>query len=166
MTMMTADICDAFGDEVRVADAIFRQYGQQRRFHGPVCTLRVFEDNTRLRELLATAGLGRVLVVDGGGSRACALLGGNLAQMAYDNGWVGIVVNGCVRDRAEIDALALGVLALQTMPRKSRKGGRGDAEVTLRVAGIDICPGDFAYVDEDGFVVAARDLGRARAEGA
>lgn len=158
MTTMTADLCDEFADDVRVADAVFRAYGARQRFFGPVCTLRVFEDNSLVRECVQSDGHGRVLVVDGGGSRQRALLGGNLATRAVDNGWAGIVINGAIRDRVEIDPLPIGVLALQTQPRKSRKEGRGEKDVDISFAGVAFRPGDFVYVDEDGLLVASRAL--------
>lgn len=157
---MTADLCDEFGDAMRVADAIFTSYGKVQRFSGIVTTLRVFEDNTLVRETLQSPGAGSVLVVDGGGSRRCALLGGNLAELARDNGWSGVVINGCVRDRPELAAVPVGVLALQTMPRKSRKTGRGVKDIDVVFAGIVFRPGEYLCADEDGLVVSAVALPR------
>lgn len=157
-SVMTADLCDEFGDAVRVADAVFASYGQVRRFSGRMATLRVYEDNTLVREALESPGDGRVLVVDGGGSRRCALLGGNLAALARDNGWSGIVINGSVRDRPELAEVPVGVLALQTMPRKSRKAGLGENNVDVVFAGVVFRPGEYLYADEDGLVVSAAAL--------
>lgn len=157
-SLMTADLCDEFGDAVRVADAVFESYGKVQRFSGHIATLRVFEDNTRVREALESPGDGRVLVVDGGGSRRCALLGGNLAALARDNGWSGVVINGCVRDRPELAAVPVGVLALQTMPQKSRKTGLGEKNVDVVFAGVVFRPGEYLCADEDGLVVSAAGL--------
>lgn len=157
-SVMTADLCDEFGDAMRVADAVFESYGQVRRFSGRIATLRVYEDNTLVREALESPGDGRVLVVDGGGSRRCALLGGNLAALARDNGWSGIVVYGSVRDRPELAEVPVGVLALQTMPRKSRKTGLGEQNVDVVFAGVMFRPGEYLCADEDGLVVSAAAL--------
>ncbi len=158
MTILTADLCDVFAADLQVADPVFRIYGGRRNFGGEVVTLRVFEDNPLVRSALEEPGLGRVLVVDGGASERCALLGGNIARLASDNGWSGVIINGCIRDRVEVDATSIGVRALNTCPRKSSKQGLGDRDVDLRFAGVDVRPGNFVFADEDGIVVSARDL--------
>ena len=160
MTTLTADLCDEFAAEIQVAEPVFRIYGGRRNFGGQVATLRVFEDNTLLRNSLEEPGLGRVLVVDGGASQRCALLGGNIARLAFENGWSGVIINGCIRDRVEVDATDIGIRALNTCPRKSSKQGLGDKDVDLVFAGMDVSPGDYLFADEDGIVVSGRDLSR------
>ena len=158
MATYTADICDAHEAEVRTTDPIFSSYGKRLSFGGPIRTLRVFEDNSLVKEALASAGDGAVLVVDGGGSTRCALLGGNLAEMASDNGWSGLIINGCIRDVHEINACDIGVRALASCPRKSEKRGSGEKDVELGFAGAEFRPGEFAYCDLDGIIFAAGDL--------
>jgi len=160
MTILTADLCDEYAADIQVADPIFLTYGARRSFGGQVVTLRVFEDNLLVRSTLENPSSGRVLVVDGGASQRCALLGGNIARLASENGWSGVIINGCVRDRLEIDATDIGVRALNTCPRKSRKQGLGEKDVDLFFASVDVRPGDYLYSDEDGIVVSARDLSR------
>lgn len=157
----TADLCDAHPAQVRVAEPLFRDYGGARRFAGPIETLKVRDDNALVSTMLEGEGGGRVLVVDGGGSLRCALVGGRLAALARQNGWAGIVVHGCIRDSAELGATPLGVKALAASPRKSGKQGSGQRGVRLRFAGVEWIPGQFAYADEDGVVVAERELGPA-----
>ena len=154
----TTDLCDEFGDEVRVAQPLFWDYGGASSFRGPVSTVRVFEDNVLVRGALEEAGRGRVLVVDGGGSTRCALVGDQLAALAHENGWAGIVVNGCIRDSAEISRIPVGVKALNTLPRRSAKEGTGERDVPVGFAGVELFPGEYLYADEDGIVVADRDL--------
>ena len=154
----TADLCDESGEAVRVAEPVFRGYGGASSFCGPVATVRVFEDNVLVREALEEDGRGRVLVVDGGGSTRCALVGGNLVALARENGWAGIVVNGCIRDAAEMSPLPVGVKALNTSPRKSAKERTGERDVPLSFAGVTVSPGDYLYADGDGIVVAGHDL--------
>ena len=158
MTFSTPDLCDAHGDAVRVAEPVFRDYGGARRFAGQVETLRVFEDNALVRATLETPGRGRVLVVDGGGSVRTALVGGNLAALAASNGWSGIVVNGAVRDLAELTAAPVGIKALAASPRKSAKAGAGERGVEVRLAGLTVAPGNFLWADEDGVLVADAPL--------
>jgi regulator of ribonuclease activity A len=158
MTIMTADLCDEYAADIQVAEPVFQIYGSQRSFGGQVVTLRVFEDNALVRSALEEAGKGQVLVVDGGASRRCALLGGIIARLAFENGWAGVIINGCIRDRLEIDVTDIGVRALDTCPRKSRKHGLGERDVDLCFAGIDVTPGDYIFADDDGVVVSARDL--------
>jgi regulator of ribonuclease activity A len=154
----TPDLCDEFGTEVQVADPVFRDFGGVRRFAGAIETVRVRDDNALVREVLTGQGKGRVLVVDGGGSLGCALLGGQLAALAQTNGWSGVVVNGCVRDCSEIAAAAIGVKALQPSPRRSGKTGAGERGVPVHFAGVSLRPGAYLYADENGLIVAERDL--------
>lgn len=158
MAFATADLCDEFGAEVQVAEPLFRDWGGSRCFAGPIETLRVFEDNALVRQALEEPGLGRVLVVDGGGSLRTALVGGSLAALAYRNGWTGVVVHGCIRDAAEIAGTPVGVKALNTIPRKSARTGAGERGVPVTFAGVSFVPGAHLYADGDGIVIADRDL--------
>ena len=156
--MKTTDICDEFPDQVMIAEPILKHYGKRKRFHGPVVTIKVYEDNVLVRAAVEKAGDGRVLVVDGGGSLNRALLGDILAGLAADNGWAGVIVNGCIRDSADIADIDLGVLALATVPRKSGKRGDGETGVSVSFAGLTIRPGEFLYADEDGLLLAHSEL--------
>lgn len=157
-TTATCDLCDAYRDDpgLRVLVADWRAFGARAAFAGPVTTLQCFEDNTLLRAALEQAGNGRVLVVDGAGSRRTALLGGNLAKLAERNGWAGVVIDGCVRDAAEIDACSVGVRALGTCPMPPAKRGQGQRDVAVRVAGATVRPGDWLAADGDGVIVLER----------
>ena len=155
---MTADLCDAFPDRVQVAEPVFRSFGGLATFYGPVETLKVFEDNTLVRETLETEGRGRVLVVDGGASTRCALVGGNLAGLAHIHGWAGVVVYGGIRDTVGIAAIPVGVLALHTVPRKSEKRSTGERGVPVRFAGVTFLPGHYLYADPDGVITAVENL--------
>jgi regulator of ribonuclease activity A len=157
-SVATADLCDRFGDEVAVVQPGLRDWGGVLVFGGMIETLRVFEDNALVRRLLEREGQGRVLVVDGGGSLRTALVGGNLAALAQNMGWAGLVVNGAVRDTSELRATALGVRALATTPRKSAKPGVGEHGIAVSFGGVTFEPGRFLYADGDGIVVAPRDL--------
>ena len=137
---------------------MWRDFGAPRSFSGPVHTLRCPEDNSRVREAVNSAGNGRVLVVDGGGSLRRALVGGNLAVAAAKNGWAGIVVDGCVRDVAELRAAGIPIRALALNPLRTEKRGEGQADVAVQLQGIWVRPGDWLYADEDGIVVADRAL--------
>lgn len=163
ISFATADLCDAnearlAAGEVQVLPPVFRAYGRSARFAGTIETVRCFEDNSAVRSALEQPGNGRVLVVDGGGSLRCALLGGNLAQLAQRNGWSGVIVDGCVRDTVEIDACDIGVRALAANPRRSEKRGEGAIGETVRVGGVRIAPGHWCYADEDGIVVSTAAL--------
>ena len=157
--LATADICDrheaALTDgRLRILTCPLRGFGGRKSFCGIASTLRVFEDNSLVRKALDQPGAGRVLVVDGGGSLRRALLGDQLALLAAKNGWAGIVVYGCIRDSAAIAAIAIGVLALGTHPRKTEKKDAGEADVPVSFGGTDIRPGDWIYADEDGTLVS------------
>lgn len=158
MSLATTDLSDAHPD-AQVCDPVFRNFGGRTAFHGPLATLKVFEDNALVRTALEEKGEGRVLVVDGGGSMRCALVGGNLGQLAVKNGWAGIVVYGCIRDSAEIATQAVGVKALAVHPRKSEKGlhsAHRDRPVSF--AGVTFRPGAWLYADADGIVVSDKKI--------
>ncbi|MEZ4268284.1 MAG: ribonuclease E activity regulator RraA [Myxococcota bacterium] len=154
----TADLYDAFEDEVRVAAPIFRDFGGRTAFYGAIATVKVHEDNVLVRRALEAPGLGRVLVVDGGGSLRSALVGDRVAALARDSGWAGLIVWGCIRDSRAIAEIPVGLKALATNPRRSPKHGAGQANVPVTFAGVTFHPGEFVYADEDGLLVAARAL--------
>ena len=158
MDFHTADLCDAHEDRVRVLAPMLRSYGGARAAGGPVRTLKMFEDNALVREMLAVPGQGAMLVIDGGGSLRRALLGDNLAELAVKNGWAGVVVYGCIRDSAAIGRLPLGVWALATHPMKTVKRGEGQRDVPVSFGGVTFAPGMFAYADEDGVIVSDAPL--------
>jgi len=157
-TRGTADLYDQYGEKLRVMAPIFRDFGARRAFAGAVLTLKVFEDNSLVRSHLEQAGNGRVLVVDGGGSMRCALVGDQLAKLGCDNGWAGIVIYGCVRDSPALAQMPIGIKALATNPRKSVKKGEGSVDITLRFAEVSVTSNDYLYADADGIVVADAQL--------
>jgi len=153
----TCDLCDAHKDDAdgafRVLPGVFRHFGGHARFQGPVSTVKCFEDNTTVRAAVQSPGHGHVLVVDGGGSLRRALLGGNLATAAADNGWAGVVIDGAVRDVAEMAAAAVGICALGTLPMASSRRAEGQRDVPVVLQGVTVRAGDWLVADEDGIVV-------------
>ncbi len=158
MTFATADLYDDHADKLQIATPMFNDYGGKKQFSGAVATVKVFEDNTLVRDALAEPGHGKVLVVDGGASLRCALLGDRLAKLAQSNAWAGIIIYGCIRDSAVIANMDIGVKALHTNPRKSVKQGQGVRNVAVTFADITIHPGNYIYADEDGIIVATEKL--------
>lgn len=154
----TTDLSDAHPTLVRHAEPVFRDYGGRIAFCGPVATLKVPDDNSKVREAVETEGQGRVLAVDGGGAMSYALFGGNLGKLAEKNGWAGVVVYGCVRDTAELAGCDIGVKALNVHPKRSDKRGLGEKDVAVNFAGLTIEPGEWLYADADGIVVSAEKL--------
>jgi regulator of ribonuclease activity A len=154
----TADICDRYADRVQVCEPLFEAYGGITAMHGGVSTVRCFEDNSRVKEAVESPGQGRILIVDGGGSRRHALFGGNLGKAAVKNGWAGVIIYGCIRDSAELGGMKLALRALGTMPLRSEKRGEGERDMPVRFAGVTFRPGDYVYADEDGIVVAHEQL--------
>ena len=157
----TADICDALEDQVRIAQPLFRDYGGKTVFEGVISTIKCFEDNSLVRDAVAEPGENRVLVIDGRASKRCALLGDLLAAKAVENGWQGVIVNGCIRDSAAIAGLDLGVKALCTHPRKTVKRGAGQRDITVDFAGEVFQPGMYVYADQDGIVISDKPISAA-----
>lgn len=162
-TLATCDLCDRFKSDTsgdfRVLPPVFRDFGAVRAFSGPVATVKCFEDNSLVKAAVDSPGLGRVLVVDGGGSLRRALLGGNLGAAAARNGWAGVVIDGCVRDVAELAAHQVGIRALACMPLPTEKRNEGVRDVPVEIQGVRVRPGEWLYADADGIVVSARSLG-------
>ena len=152
----TCDLCDAHKNDdgaFRVLPPVFRDFGAVTRFAGPVSTVKCHEDNTLVKAAVDSPGGGRVLVVDGGGSLRRALLGGNLAAAAAKNGWAGVVIDGCVRDRAELAACDLGIRALALIPLPTERRNNGQRDVPVQIQSVWVRPGDWLYADADGIVV-------------
>jgi regulator of ribonuclease activity A len=158
MTHSVPDICDEFPDAISVLQPLFSDYGKSRRFCGEIVTIKCFEDNSLVRDLVRTPGKGRVIVVDGGGSLRHALLGDLLAAAAVENGWSGLVINGCVRDVEILETLPLGIRALNCHPLKTEKRGEGQLNVAVSFAGVRFRPGQFLYADPNGIIIANQDL--------
>jgi len=159
MAHTVPDICDDFPNDTLVLDPLFSDFGKKRRFSGEIVTIKCFEDNSLVRDLVRTAGAGRVIVVDGGGSLRHALLGDLLAAHAAENGWAGLVINGCVRDVEILGGIDLGIRALNCHPVKTEKRGEGQLNIPVHFAGVRFSPGSFLYADANGIVLASHELG-------
>lgn len=155
--MKTADLVDAHGEDVHFCDLPFIKLGKRQSFCGPIATVKCFEDNALLKAELQKPGEGRVMVVDGGASTRVALLGDQITLILRDNGWAGIIINGSVRDSAEIDAMDVAVFCRSITPKKSSKEGVGKRDIGVNFGGVTFLPGRFAYADADGVLVSDED---------
>lgn len=156
----TCDLCDEHKNDTdgdfRVLPPVFKDYGKRIKFAGQVATVKCFEDNTLVKAAVDSPGLGRVLVVDGGASLRRALVGGNLGKAAAKNGWAGVIVDGCVRDSAELAECEVGIRALALMPWPTEKRNEGQKDVAVQIQGVWVRPGDWLYADEDGIVITSK----------
>ncbi len=152
------DLCDQYPDLVKVIEPMFGNFGGKDSFGGEVVTIKCHEDNSLVAEQVKEPGVGKVLVVDGGGSMRCGLLGDNLALKAMEQGWEGIIVYGCIRDVDIIAELDLGVQALASHPKKSIKRNQGLLNEIISFGGVEIKPGYFIYADNNGVLVASKAL--------
>ncbi|MGI9142902.1 MAG: ribonuclease E activity regulator RraA [Fluviibacter sp.] len=162
-SLLTTDLLDnnealIQQEQLRIVAPMFQRYGGKTAFAGQIVTLKLFEDNSLVRAVLGEPGTGKVLVIDGGGSMRCALLGDQLAEMAVKNGWEGVVVYGCIRDSAAINGLPLGVRALNTHPLKTVKKNIGERDVNVTFGGVTLKPGEWLCADEDGVIVSTTSL--------
>ncbi|MFW6097756.1 MAG: ribonuclease E activity regulator RraA [Chloroflexota bacterium] len=158
MTFTTAGLADRFDSEVEAAEPILPSFGGLTRFYGAIITLDIYEDSGLIQEILREPGEGKVLVVDGGGSVQRALVGQELAQLGKDNGWQGMIIYGCVRHAARLAEIAIGIRALASSPLPPSEHGRGSGHKPVHFAGITFREGQYVYVDEDGILIAPRDL--------
>ena len=153
----TADLLDEYPESIVLMEN-FLSYGEVSTFFGRAKTIHAPEDNSLVRQALETEGNNQVLVIDGGASRACALVGDQLALLAIENGWAGIIVNGYIRDSAVIAEMHIGIKALGTNPRKSIKKNRGEADIELTIGQIQIKPDNWIYSDADGVIISEHNL--------
>ncbi len=158
MPFKTTDLYDDHLENLQVPAPIFRDFGGRQKFHGQIVTLMALEDNTYLKAAFETDGRGKVLVVDSAGSMRCAMMGDVMAALGASNGWEGVVINGCIRDSADVAKVGIGVKALGTIPRKTVKRDQGVRDIPLRFADVVFNPGDHLYADEDGVVISAAPL--------
>lgn len=158
MNFKTADLCDEFHDEVQVVLPGLQNFGACRRFHGEIVTVNAEGDFSRVREQVRSAGAGKVLVIDNRASMQVAMLGDRLAAAALDNGWQGVIINGCIRDSADIADMDIGVRALACIPARGELADQGTLNVALDFLGARFRPGEFLYSDEDGILLSAREL--------
>lgn len=158
MVFKTADLCDDYVEELLISNQRFKSYGKRKSFSGIISTVKVFEDNVLVKEALQAIPEGRVLVVDGGASMKRALMGDMLAEIAVKRKLAGVIINGCIRDTVDLGTMDIGVLALGNFPQKSRKEGIGEKEVPVHFGDIEWKPGNHVYADEDGVVIAERQL--------
>jgi regulator of ribonuclease activity A len=161
----TADLVDQLGDDVRSCDLQLRQLGGAPRFAGPLRTVRCRNDNALVKQVLGTPGDGGVLVVDGGGSLASALVGDLIAGLGVEQGWAGLVLHGVVRDAVALGAMPIGIKALGTNPRKSRKAAEGEVDVAVGFGGVVFVPGEWVFSDEDGILVLTEEQAQAATAG-
>ncbi|MDO4896253.1 MAG: ribonuclease E activity regulator RraA [Moraxella sp.] len=164
MSFVTCDLLDDNEDKVihvippSLDGKSFKNYGGRATFGGQVVTVKCFEDNSKVKELLATDGQGKVLVVDGGASMRCALLGDMIAKSAQDNGWAGVIIYGLVRDVDELVKMDIGVMALGSIPKKSVRLGVGQVGIDLNIGGVIIQDGAWVYADNNGIIVCDEPL--------
>ena len=158
MEFVTCDLCDDNPDAVKVVEPMFKNYGGKKIFGGEIITVKCFEDNSIVKELCSAEGVGRVMVVDGGGSLRKALLGDMIAESAAKNGWEGIIIYGCIRDVDAIGETNLGVQALNTIPLKTEKRGIGEKNIPITFGGVTFNPGEYIYADNNGVIVSSRKL--------
>lgn len=158
MHYLTPDLCDAYPELVQAVEPMFSNFGGRDSFGGQIVTLKCHEDNSLVKDQVALDGKGKVLVVDGGGSLRCALLGDLLAEQAARNGWEGLLIYGCIRDVDMLAQTDLGVQALASHPKKTEKRGIGDLNVPVTFGGVTFKPGDYLYADNNGVIISPSPL--------
>ena len=156
--LKTADLCDEYAEVLKLCKTSFYSYGEKKEFHGEIRTVEVFEDNALVKESLETIEAGTVLIVDGGGSKNCALLGDRLAAIAAERGISGIIINGCVRDSKDLADIEVGIKAIGTNPFKSIKRGEGKKGERLSFGEVEWIPGHYVYADEDGIIISEKPV--------
>ncbi|NQY87590.1 MAG: putative 4-hydroxy-4-methyl-2-oxoglutarate aldolase [Colwellia sp.] len=158
MLDLLPDLFDDYSGQLQLAQPLFTDYGGNTIFSGEIVTVSCFNDNSKVKELVATNGTGKVMVVDGKASLTRALLGDMLAKQAVSNGWQAIVINGCIRDAGTIATLPLAVKALGCNPIKTEKLGLGEINQPISFAGLDFTAGQFIYGDANGLAISEKKL--------
>lgn len=157
MKLTTAYLCDQYSgnENFHIAEPLLRSFGGVQIFNGAITTLRCFEDNSMIKTILSEPGTDRVLVVDGGGSRRCALLDAKLAEMACHNDWQGIIIYGCIRDSVLLSQIPIGIMALHPHPFLCHSKDTGDRDILITIAGVNLKKDHYVYADADGIIVSS-----------
>lgn len=158
MEYNTSALCDIYLEQVDVVEPMFSNFGGSASFAGQITTVKCFEDNGLIRELLEQDGLGRVLLIDGGGSLRRALIDTELASLAEENEWEGIVVYGCVREVDELEDMSIGIQALASIPVGATAQGVGEVDVPVNFGGVTFLPEDYLYADNTGVILSQEPL--------
>lgn len=153
-TYNTADLYDDFGHITRPCKSPFKDFGAKNHFYGSIRTVVCLNDNVLLKQTLGEKSDRGILVVDAGASVDVAVMGDNVASLGIENGWQGIIINGCIRDSVELGTMDFGIKALASVPSKSNKEGKGAIDVPITFGGILFEVGQWVYCDQDGILVA------------
>lgn len=158
MQYNTSELCDMYTEQVDVLSPIFEHYGGLSSFGGQVQTIKCFEDNAIILNVVANDGTGKVLIIDGGGSIRCALIDAEIAELAAENNWEGIVCNGSVRDVDALEDINIGIMALNSIPVGADDQGIGEDDIAINFAGVTFLPDDHLYADSTGAILSAEPL--------
>ena len=158
MFIDTSELCDLYAEQVDVVEPIFSSFGGVSNFYGKVTTVKCFESNGLIAEVLEENGEGRVLVIDGGGAVRRGLIDAELAQLAVDNGWVGIIVYGAVRQIQQLENLDIGIHALAPIPVSADESTAGESDIPVNFGGVTFFPEDYIYADLTGIILSQEPL--------
>ncbi|WP_434358025.1 ribonuclease E activity regulator RraA [Parasalinivibrio latis] len=158
MEYNTSELCDVYLDQVDVVEPMFNSYGGRSSFGGQVTTIKCFEDSGIIRSVAELGGEGRVMLIDGGGSLRRALVDADVAALAAENKWEGIVVYGCVRDVDALDEIDIGIKALASIPVGADSQGIGESDVPVNFGGVTFLPEDHIYADSTGVILSPEPL--------
>ncbi|MCW8329614.1 ribonuclease E activity regulator RraA [Photobacterium sp. SDRW27] len=158
MEYNTSELCDIYLDQVDVVEPMFSSYGGRSSFGGQVTTIKCFEDNGLIRDVLQQSGVGRVLLIDGGGSLRRALVDAEVAQLAASNEWEGLIVYGCVRHVDDLDELEVGIQAMASIPVGADQQGIGEVDIAVNFGGVTFLPEDHIYADSTGVILSPEPL--------
>ncbi|BCL66594.1 regulator of ribonuclease activity A [Haemophilus haemolyticus] len=158
MFIDTSELCDLYAEQVDVVEPIFSSFGGVSNFYGKVTTVKCFESNGLIAEVLEENGEGRVLVIDGGGAVRRGLIDAELAQLAVDNGWEGIIVYGAVRQIQKLENLDIGIHALAPIPVSADESSAGESDIPVNFGGVTFFPEDYIYADLTGIILSQEPL--------
>ncbi|WP_118843706.1 ribonuclease E activity regulator RraA [Haemophilus haemolyticus] len=158
MFIDTSELCDLYAEQVDVVEPIFSSFGGVSNFYGKVTTVKCFESNGLIAEVLEENGEGRVLVIDGGGAVRRGLIDAELAQLAVDNGWEGIIVYGAVRQIQQLENLDIGIHALAPIPVSADESTAGESDIPVNFGGVTFFPEDYIYADLTGIILSQEPL--------
>ena len=158
MFIDTSELCDIYAEQVDVVEPIFSSFGGVSNFYGKVTTVKCFESNGLIAEVLEENGEGRVLVIDGGGAVRRGLIDAELAQLAVDNGWEGIIVYGAVRQIQQLENLDIGIHALAPIPVSADESSAGESDIPVNFGGVTFFPEDYIYADLTGIILSQEPL--------
>ena len=154
----TSELCDIYQEDVNVVEPLFSNFGGRASFGGQIITVKWLGGEWLAEGVVGQGWRGGVLCVDGGGSVRGELGAAELAGLAVQNEWEGLVIYGAVRQVDDLEELDIGIQAMAAIPVGAAGEGIGESDVRVNFGGVTFFSGDHLYADNTGIILSEDPL--------